>query len=275
MDVLIPSRAKSAYGINPNVRYTFVEELDGDPSPDQVSAVLGKLRNKGYAKLISAKPAGATFSLDMLTTNIPERISYISSEGYIFNWIAKWIMKGERVPTMKMASLGTSMYDMLWKLALEEDAPSQKPLNFKIPAKAKQLAKEKLDAQGLMPGKFILLQSSPVPNTDAEVKAYDWSKVGTSAAVPALYVTKTTKEAKAYAGANVAVVPTVAELAALVEMSKGVVCANTPALLLGSALEKPVVLVSEDQTVAETFVPGGKVQTASDLEGANSIIAAW
>lgn len=275
MDVLLPSRAKSAYGINPNVRYTFVEELDGDPSPDQVSAILGKLRNKGYGKLISAKPAGATFSLDMLTINIPERISYISSEGYIFNWIAKRIMKGERVPTMKMATLGAGMYDLLWKLALEEEAPSQKPLNFKIPAKAKELAKEKLDAQGLIPGKFILVQSSPVPDTDAEVKAYDWSKVGANNAIPVLYVAKTTKEAKAYAGANAAVVPKVAELAALVEMSKGVVCANTPALLLGSALEKPVVLVGEDQKVAETFVPGGKIQTASDPEGANTIIAAW
>lgn len=275
VDVLLPSRGKSAYGINPNVRFTFVEELDGDPRPDEINAVVGKLRNKGYGKLISAKPAGANFSLQMAATTIPEKVSYISTEGYIFNWIANLVMKGERVPTMKMASLGASMYDLLWKLALDEDAPSEKRLDFRIPTNARESAKEKLEAQSLVPGKFALLQALPVPDTGAEPEACDWSKVGSNAKVPVVYVAKSKKEAKTYAGTNALVAPTVAELAALVDISVGVVCGNTPALQLGAALKKPLVLVSKDDKVAGTFVPGATVKTVSSPEAADSIIATW
>lgn len=275
VDVLVPSRGKGAYELNPNVRNVFVQELDDFSRPDETTALTGKLRNNNYQKLISAKPAGASFSLQMLATVIPDRISYISREGYVFNWIASLVMKGERVPKMKMATFGASMYDLLWKIALEEEAPKAKKLNFTIPQKATAHAKEILAGLDIMPQSYVLVQTSPQPDMDTSSEPLDWTNFGSDPKMPVLFVTKTSAEAKAHPNNKAVAVPSTADLAALIEMSAGVVCGNTPALQLGTALGKPVVLVSKSDDIADAFVPGHAVASVRTPEAAESIALSW
>lgn len=167
------------------------------------------------------------------------------------------------------------MYDLLWKVALEEEAPKVKKLNFTIPHEATLHAQEILAGIEITPQRYVLVQTSPEPDMDASSEPLDWTEFGSDLKMPVLFVTKTKEEANKSPNSKAVAVPNTAELAALIEMSAGVVCGNTAALQLGTALGKPVILVCKSDDIADAFVPGHAVQSVHTPEAAESIALSW
>lgn len=90
----------------------------------------------------------------------------------------------------------------------------------------------------------------------ADFAASEWNALA-SGLSNAVFVGSSEKELAGVSGAKV-VASTPAQLAALVDLSKGVVCTNTAALQLARTMRKPTVAIM-DTAVAAKFTSGTKV----------------